>query len=251
MITKRSTLAWRHHRRRGRQLQARTFLYGPHHHHRRRHQSAKMVDAGDDISGQKFNALRNAIYNVARRNFFDLLNRLLNCVVIILGAAVAGKAAKLWPGFDELYLEIAVLVFATAQLAFDFGYRARTHEILQSKYYEMLAEIELDPSPNARKYEAKLYTIAAGEPMPLRALDALAYNAALDATESDLEVIKANRLRVPALHRWLRHIVAFHAHQYTPASMHRSLLKRCMDLFSNKGTMENNVEPHSPAEVRS
>jgi hypothetical protein len=79
----------------------------------------------------------------------------------------------------------------------------------------MLAEIELDPSPDEKRYNAKLYTIAGDEPMPLRALDALAYNAALDATTSDPEMKRRNRLWVPRLDRFLRHFIAFHAHEYT------------------------------------
>jgi hypothetical protein len=177
------------------------------------------LTVGHFIFGPKFDALRNAIYHVARRNYFDLLNRLLNFAVIILGAGVAAKSAKLFH-IEELALEFGVLIAATMQLAFDFGYRARTHEILQMKYYEMLAEIELDPTPDQRRYDAKLYTIAAGEPMPLRALDALAYNAALDATTSDPEVKKANRLFVPFLHRRFRHILSFHSHEYKLESEH-------------------------------
>jgi hypothetical protein len=154
---------------------------------------ATIVPATDYTFGPKFDALRNAIYHVARRNYFDLLNRLLNFVVIILGAGVAAKSAKLFH-VEELSLEFGVLIAATMQLTFDFGYRARTHEILQMKYYEMLADIELDPAPNPNRWFAKLHTIAAGEPMPMRELDALAYNAALDATTSDPEVRKENRL---------------------------------------------------------
>lgn len=166
------------------------------------------------VFGPKFDALRCAIYHTARRNYLDFLNRFLNFVVIVLGASVAGKAAKLIHLEEEAWLEFAVLIVATAQLTFDFGYRARTHEILQKKYNDMLAEIELDPSPDEKRYNAKLFTIAGDEPMPLRALDALAYNAALDATTSDPEMKRRNRLWVPRLHRLLRHVVAFHAHEY-------------------------------------
>src|SRR6266704_5214707 len=49
-------------------------------------------------------------------------NRCLNFLVIIFGAGVAGKAAKLIH-VEELLLEFGVLVFATAQLVFDLGYR--------------------------------------------------------------------------------------------------------------------------------
>lgn len=45
-----------------------------------------------------------------------------------------------------------------------------------------LANIEIGLDP--KKWDAKLYTLAAGEPMPMRALDALAYSAALDASKN-------------------------------------------------------------------
>lgn len=180
------------------------------------------------VFGPKFDALRCAIYHTARRNYLDFLNRLLNFVVIVLGASVAGKAAKLIHLEEEAWLEFAVLIVATAQLTFDFGYRARTHEILQKKYNDMLAEIELDPAPDQKRYNAKLFTIAGDEPMPLRALDALAYNAALDATTSDPEMKRRNRLWVPRLHRLFRHVVAFHAYEYKLESERQPLFSNLL-----------------------
>jgi hypothetical protein len=177
------------------------------------------------ISAAKFDALRCAIYHTERRNFFDLSNRCLNFLVIIFGAGVAGKAADLFH-IKELWLEFGVLVFATAQLTFDFGYRARTHEFLQKKYFEMLAEMELEQSPDQKKWTAKLFAIAGDEPMPMRALDALAYNAALDATTSDVNIKRANRLHVPFVHRLLRHVIAFHAHEYRPLAEKRARWRR-------------------------
>ncbi|WP_439402779.1 hypothetical protein ACNJYA_10430 [Bradyrhizobium sp. DASA03068] len=121
-----------------------------------------------------------------------------------------------------------MLIFATAQLTFDFGYRARTHEILQKKYNDMLAEIELDAAPDERRYNAKLFAIAGDEPMPMRALDALAYNAALDATTSDPEMKRRNRLWVPRSHRFLRHKLAFHAHEDTLETDRKPLWRRLL-----------------------
>jgi hypothetical protein len=80
--------------------------------------SDRLPAADDYIFGPKFNALRCAIYHTERRNFFDLSNRCLNFLVIIFGAGVAGKAAKLFQ-IEEPWLEFGVLVFATAQ---DGGY---------------------------------------------------------------------------------------------------------------------------------
>ena len=180
----------------------------------------------------RFNALRNSIYHAARREYYDFLNRLLNFFVIILGAGVAGKASKLFH-VEELWLEFGVLVFATAQLTFDFGSKARTHEFLQRKYTDMLAEIELDSTADAAKWNSKLHTIAGEEPMPMRALDALAYNAALDATTSDRKEKEDNRLRVPFCHRLLRHILAREGYEYRLESEPISLWQRFLSCFKS------------------
>jgi hypothetical protein len=181
-----------------------------------------------DMSGAKFDALRNAIYHSARKTFYDSLNRILNFLVIILGAGVAGKASELFH-IKELWLEFGVLLFATLQLTFDFGYKARTHEFLQRKYNEMLAEIELDPTPDPAKWQSKLYTIASDEPMPMRALDALAYNAAVDATIADPVVKQAHRIRVPLFHRLLRHFFAREGYEYQLESKPVSVWQRVID----------------------
>ncbi|RTE92821.1 hypothetical protein [Bradyrhizobium sp. LVM 105] len=168
----------------------------------------------------KFDALRNAIYHTARKNFYDGLNRLLNFLVIVLGAAVAGKASKLFE-IDETWLEFAVLIVATAQLTFDFGYKARTHEFLQRKYHELLADLELDSALDGQKWKSKLQTIAADEPMPMRALDALAYNAAVDATYFEPVDRANNRLWVPLSHRLLKNFIARNGYNYCPESDHK------------------------------
>jgi hypothetical protein len=188
-----------------------------------------MDDAND---APRFNALRNAIYHVARREYYETINRLLNFLVIILGAGVAGKASKLFH-VEELWLEFGVLVFATAQLTFDFASKARTHEFLQRKYNDMLAEMELEAEPNPAKWNSKLYAIAGEEPMPMRALDALAYNAALDATTSDPAVKRENRLRVPFCHRLLRQFVARDGYEYRPESEPISWWQRCLSCFKS------------------
>jgi hypothetical protein len=175
----------------------------------------------DVPSAPKFNALRNAIYHTARKSFLDLLNRLLNFAVIVLGAGVAGKVSALFH-LEEPWLEFAVLIFATAQLTLDFGNRARTHEFLQKKYHEMLAEMELETEPDLRRWNSKLEAIAADEPMPMRALDTLAYNAALDATVSDPKVRSENRLHVPLGHRLFKNFLPRNGYEYRLELEHRA-----------------------------
>jgi hypothetical protein len=177
----------------------------------------------------RFDALRNAIYHTERRNFLDLVSRSLNFLVILLGAGVAANAAT-HIGVPEYWLELGVVFFATAQLVFDLGARARTHEFLQKRYYEMLGEMDTEgvrSDEARRKWSARLLTIAADEPLPMRALDALAYNKAVDAVTEDPQEAFACRLHVPWWHRRLRHFWAFQNAQYLPNASYQSLLKRC------------------------
>ncbi|MGY8663888.1 hypothetical protein Q3C01_16175 [Bradyrhizobium sp. UFLA05-109] len=62
---------------------------------------------------------------------------------------------------------------------------SRANAQASAEVQPMLADMELDTTPDEKRYNAKLFTIAGDEPMPVRALDALAYNAGLDATASD------------------------------------------------------------------
>jgi|ERR1044072_7297711 hypothetical protein len=177
----------------------------------------------------RFDALRNALYHTERKTFLDLINRTLNLVVILLGAGVAGKAAKLIH-VEENWLELGVVFFATVQLVFDLGGRARDHQFLQRRYYDLLSEMEnenLDDDDAMRKWSAKLITISADEPMPMRALDAIAYNKALGATfGDDPEILRRHRQQVSFLQRRLRHLFGFHSASFPLESEHVSLRRR-------------------------
>ncbi len=66
---------------------------------------------------------------------------------------------------------------------FGLGARARTHEFLQRRFYEVvadLAEITSVEDTQLVGREAALNRLYAEEPPPMRALDAVAYNAASD-----------------------------------------------------------------------
>jgi hypothetical protein len=164
----------------------------------------------------RFDALRNALYHTERRNFLDLLNRSINFLVIVLGAGVVGKAAGS-AHLNSDWLELSVVFVATGQLVFDFGTRAREHEFLQRRYYELLAEIEADAGNDpdlARKWSSKLLTISGEEPMTMRALDAVAYNKALDAVCDDPEIQERYRQHVGWWQYLMRNIFAFHGENF-------------------------------------
>lgn len=140
-----------------------------------------------------FDALRNAIYHSARRNYYDFLNRLMSLMVV---AAGAGAVAE----FEKFFASPAALAFVAtmaglSQLVFDFGGKARTHEFLQRRFYELTAEIAEvgEPTPvEIGEWEATLKRLYAEEPPPMRAMDAIAYNAALESLGSD----KSKRIKV-------------------------------------------------------
>lgn len=100
-------------------------------------------------------------------------------------------------GFDRAISAAVATLAGLLQLVFDFGGRARTHEFLQRRFYELIAEISETKNPkedDLLRWEAALNRLYSEEPPPMRALDAIAYNAAVDALDRD----KKGRIRL----RW-------------------------------------------------
>ena len=131
------------------------------------------------IRDLKFTVLRNAIYHSSRRGFFDTINRLLSFAVVAGGtAAVANMGISL--GAPLWIFPTIAAVSGLAQLVFDFGGKTRTHEFLQRRFYELNADIaETPPTDKAlAQWESTLSRLYAEEPPPMRALDAISYNAA-------------------------------------------------------------------------
>jgi hypothetical protein len=159
-----------------------------------------------EISDLRFDAMRNAIYHTARRYFLDRVNRGLTFIVILAGAGVIGQlGSKL--GITDQWLAVIATVAATIQLVFDFGVKARDHEFLQRRFYELIADVAQNPAPNeadVARWRADLQRLYAEEPPPLRALDAIAYNAACDS------IGKSHcRVRVTLWQSLMRHLYPF------------------------------------------
>jgi hypothetical protein len=147
------------------------------------------MEMADRLSAVRFNALRNAIYHTSRRRFLDLANRLLSLIVVASGALAVAQFA------EQLHIAPTVYAFVAAmagllQLVFDFGGAARTHEFLQRRFYELSAEITEKKEPtddDLARWEATLNHLYAEEPPPMRAVDAIAYNAAIDSVDPKKE----------------------------------------------------------------
>jgi hypothetical protein len=152
-----------------------------------------MVDIEKQVANLRFDLLRNAIYHTARSLFFDRCTRALNFLVIIFGTSAA---AQLGQGrIDSKWLAFGAAIFGAVQLVGDFSGAARVHGYLQRRCYELLAELEGIVSPDESQIasiRAKLTTVYGEEPPPMRALDAVAYNAACDSVGRDDERVKIN-----------------------------------------------------------
>ena len=169
------------------------------------------MHAAPDMQLLRFNALRNALYHEARQLWLERINRLLNLLVIMLGAGAVMSVAESW--LPVAWLGAAVSLAGALQLVFDFSGRACLHRHLRQRYYELLAEMDADPAPDdARRahWWRQLGILAAQEPPTLKGLDALAYNDALDA----LEMAEQERLLVPWRVRLLAQFARFNGRRF-------------------------------------
>lgn len=152
-------------------------------------------------SDLRFHALRNALYHTARRRHLEWWNRIFNLAVILLGTAAAAEiATAATPG--PIILGMTTALVGSIQLVFDLGGRARTHEILQKRYFGLLAQLEENPEPNMQeiaKLNGELVRIYGDEPPVAQIDEALAYNEAADALGAD----PSERMVVP---NWMRFV---------------------------------------------
>jgi len=165
------------------------------------------------LSDVKFDALRNAMYHSARRGFLDTLNKSLSFVIVAAGTTAVGDlGAKIGFGSVQFYAAVAALAGAL-QLVFDFGVRARTHEFLQRRYFEITAQISNMSTPSEadiNRWDSELQRLYSEEPPPMRALDAIAYN---EACES-LGYSSGKRVKITWYQSLLRQFYPFHESEF-------------------------------------
>jgi hypothetical protein len=185
----------------------------------------------------RFDAMRNSVYHTERAAFLDKLNKAVNSLVIILGASAFSDVAKRW-AFDEKYIQFALLLMATIQLIFDFGGSAKDHRFQQTRYSEALADMEKIPvwdDEAERTCSARLVTIGGDEVQTMRALDAVAFNQALDALHGGTPAQVNYRLHIGWFHYAFKQIFAFSRTQFMPETQRRPLFARLCEYFRVRG----------------
>jgi hypothetical protein len=149
-----------------------------------------MLKDKDKLEQLKFDSLRNAIYHASRKSFLDWLNKFLSLIIILAGASAVGDLGAHFH-VDAKWLAFIAAAGGAFQLVFDFGVRAREHEFLQRRYYELIATMSEKTEPTVddlATWEADLNRLYSEEPPPMRALDAIAYNAAVESLGKDKRI---------------------------------------------------------------
>jgi hypothetical protein len=148
------------------------------------------MDARKCAKDLRFDLMRNAIYNTARSQFLDLCNRSFIFLAIMFGTTAAANLGEHWR-LQPAFLSALAAISATISLVGDFAVSSRAHAYLQRRYYEMLSELErlgdvTDADlPKLLEIRGRVTALYGEEPPPMRALDAIAYNAACDSLGED------------------------------------------------------------------
>jgi hypothetical protein len=152
-------------------------------------QPADPTAAIDEQYNCSFSAEQNARYHAARRGFYESVYRWILFAIIAAGTAGVFNLATAWAG-GAAALAGLTAVLSAINLAFDPAGKARLHENLQRKSFEMMAEIDgtVDAGlADYAKWKAAAHRLGGEEPPPRRALQALAYNATIASRRENPE----------------------------------------------------------------
>jgi hypothetical protein len=153
------------------------------------HQGGQSVRAAPTIEQQlddlRFHTLRASRYHDARQRFLDFWRKVLDGLVIVLGAGTVTSMIGDDPNaLPTVLVGLATTVIGVVQLVTGLGERAQEHSWLKKRYFEVLADIEetlAKGSPTtadlARISKARS-AIWGDQPPTYHVLDCIAYNAA-------------------------------------------------------------------------
>lgn len=153
----------------------------------------------------KFEAPRCAYYHGMRARFFDSFGKTISLVSFVAGA---GALTYLIQGMDSFvsFLATVTAFFSGLNLIVGFARKGRDHEVLRSKYYGLLVEIEKARADLAKLREIDLRKIGfyGDGTIFLSALDMIAYNRTCASTGRP-----ECMTYVPFQHRAFAHVWSF------------------------------------------
>jgi hypothetical protein len=167
---------------------------------------AAAAEAGsplDERTEFKIECLKNARYHEDREVFFSHLHK-ITMLVAVLGGTATFAFVKQFKIFAAL-----VTVAGVVDLVFDVSGKARLHAALRRRVYDVLAQIE-DPTRDLAGLKEQAARIYADEPPCMHAVNALAYNSAMQAFDRP----EKYQFPISNWHRALRHWWPFTADDF-------------------------------------
>ncbi len=160
----------------------------------------------DDL---EFNCLRSAYGNQDREIFFSFLHRSTMFLVVLGGTATFGALTSNVEWVRPQYIAFSITCLGLLDLVFDLSGKARIHSSLRHSFLSLLADVKSSDAA-AEKLERNLHLLYAEEPPTYRAVEAMAFNAAVRSLGKD----STEQLRIPLIHRFLRHLIPFASADY-------------------------------------
>lgn len=151
----------------------------------------------------QINCLRNARYHEDRERYYSRLHRWTMFVVVVTGTATITSLLIKVPEVATASAIFSALSGAM-DLVFDVSGRAKLHASLRQRFYALLAAAIANESTltQLRKTATLIY---ADEPPCMHAVNAIAYNGAMDAYGRP----QKKKLLINLHHRMFRNILSF------------------------------------------
>jgi hypothetical protein len=161
-----------------------------------------MID--DDFHQTVFRVHNNIHYHSFRSRFFNLWDKTISFLIIILGSSVVSD----FPNPISIYIGFFIAFLGTAQVVYDFRGSCGRHEWSRKKYHELLSKINSSLQKDEKaavEFRNEIINISIDEPPALKLLEYIAHNRTVDA----LGYPKDERFDIPYWKKLLSDYISF------------------------------------------
>lgn len=155
----------------------------------------------------EFRCVRNAAYHEDLEAFYAGWHRKFMFVVVAVGTASIGASLALDSPYANVGTAVAVLS-GLIDLLWDVDGMARRHSSLRRRCYDLLARLEANEKLEGIR--AEFIRVIADEPPAMHAVNALAFNAAIDAMGRP----PGQKYKLAFWQYWLRHYWRFQPNEF-------------------------------------
>jgi hypothetical protein len=132
----------------------------------------------------EFRCVRNAAYHEDWEYYYARVHRWLMFIVVVFGTLSIGASLAIYlsSGHDNIWPTVGTLIAVLAGLVdvvWNVDGLAREHSALRRRCYDLVARMQAGEPTNS--LQAAFTRIVADEPPAMHAVNALAFNAAVDA----------------------------------------------------------------------